>query len=244
MTSGAPSVLEVDATISRGGFACELAVAATAGRTLAVVGPNGAGKSTLIAAVAGLLPIERGVIRLGDRTLDDGGATLVPAERRGVGVVFQDFLLFPHLDVRDNVGFALRTRHGRARARADVEPWLERFGLTGLADRLPSQLSGGQQQRVALARALAAEPAALLLDEPMASLDVEVRDETRERMAATLRDFGGPTLLVTHDFADVEALASEVLVLEAGRVTQRGTPAALRAAPATPYAARLTRSDA
>jgi len=138
------------------------------------------------------------------------------------------------------VAFALRMRNGgKAAARAGAEPWLERFDLAAFADRRPGEVSRGQQQRIALARALASEPAVLLLDEPMASLDVEVRDEVREDLAARLRAFDGPTVLVTHDADDVAALADEVIVLERGAVTQTGAFSELRASPATPYVARL-----
>ena len=164
----------------------------------------------------------------------------MPPELRRVGVVFQDFLLFPHLTVRDNIAFASRVRGaGRAVARAEAQPWLERFELDHLADRHPAQLSGGQAQRVALARALASDPEVLVLDEPMGSLDVEIRDEVRADLARHLRDFGRPTVLVTHDAADVAAVADDVVVVQEGRVTQRGALATLAAHPATPYVARL-----
>ncbi|MES1169616.1 MAG: ATP-binding cassette domain-containing protein, partial [Leifsonia sp.] len=161
-------------------------------------------------------------------------------ESRRVGVVFQDFLLFPHLTVADNVAYGIRMRGARrARARVAALPWVERFDLGALAGRFPHELSGGQAQRVALARALAAEPEALLLDEPMAALDVEVRDEVRAELAGHLRDVAIPTVIVTHSAADVAALATDVVVLERGAVTQRGSWAQLRAAPATSYVARL-----
>jgi len=213
----------------------ELEVAA--GRPLALVGPNGAGKTTVLMALAGHLPLKRGSIRLGARDI-----TAAPAEARRVGVVFQDFLLFPHLTVADNVAYGIRMRGSRlAAARVAALPWLERFDLAGLTGRYPHELSGGQAQRVALARALAAEPEALLLDEPMASLDVEVRDEVRAELAGYLRDFDRPTVIVTHSAADVMALAADVVVLERGAVTQRGTWARLLQAPATPYVTRLVR---
>lgn len=208
-----------------------------AGRPLALVGPNGAGKTTVLNALAGHLEVERGTILLGGRDIVG-----LPPEARRVGVVFQDFLLFPHLTVADNVAYGIRMRGTRrAAARAAALPWLERFNLAELAARYPHELSGGQAQRVALARALAAEPEALLLDEPMAALDVEVRDEVRAELAGYLRDFAGPTVIVTHSAADVEALAADVVVVEHGAVTQRGAWAQLRAAPATPYVARLVR---
>lgn len=235
MTGG----LAVDARVERDGFALEAAFVARPGAPLALVGPNGAGKSTLVAAIAGLLPLTAGEIRIGDLTVS-AGRHLVAPELRRVGVVFQDLLLFPHLTVRDNIAFPIHVRGAiRRRARGAARPWLERFELDHLADRYPGELSGGQRQRVALARALASDPAVLVLDEPTASLDVEIRDEVRADLATHLRAFGRPTVLVTHDADDVRALADDVVVLQDGRVTQRGTPAVLRAHPATPYISRL-----
>lgn len=232
-------VLQVDVTVEVGEFSVTAAFDAHPGRPLALVGPNGAGKSTLVAAIAGLLPVQSGTIGIDGLVISNAAAVVAPHLRR-VGVVFQDFLLFPHLSVRDNVGFPVRVRGGgRAAGRAAAQPWLERFELDHLADRRPHQLSGGQRQRVALARALAADPEVLLLDEPMASLDVEVRDELRADLASHLRAYGRPTVLVTHDAEDVTALADDVVVLQQGRVTQRGTVHELRAHPGTPYVARL-----
>jgi molybdate transport system ATP-binding protein len=232
-------VLSVDATVERDEFTVSAAFDALPGRPLALVGPNGAGKSTLVAAIAGLLPLASGTIAI-DGLIVSNAAAVVPPDLRRVGVVFQDFLLFPHLTVRDNVAFALRVRgSGRAVARAEAQPWLERFELDHLADRHPAQLSGGQAQRVALARALASDPEVLVLDEPMSSLDVEIRDEVRADLARHLRDFGRPTVLVTHDADDVAAIADDVVVLQRGRVVQRGPLEELAARPATPYVARL-----
>lgn len=228
--------LHVDIRIAREAFEVAAAFDVPAGRVLAIVGPNGAGKSSILTGVAGLAEAD-GAIRLGGTDL---GA--LSAERRGVGVLFQDYLLFPHLTVRDNVAFAARVRDGTWKtARVTAEPWLTRFDLVELAERHPTALSGGQAQRVALARVLAADPAVLLLDEPMASLDVEIRDDVRADLARHLRAFGGPAIVVTHDRDDAAALADEVLVLERGVVVQRGTLAELAAAPATPWVARFTR---
>jgi molybdate transport system ATP-binding protein len=231
--------LAVDVPVERDGFTVSAAFEAMPGRPLALVGPNGAGKSTLVAAIAGLLPLASGTIEI-DGLVVSNAAAVVPPELRRVGVVFQDFLLFPHLSVRDNVAFALRVR-GTARtdARAAAQPWLERFELDHLAERRPAQLSGGQAQRVALARALASDPQVLVLDEPLASLDVEIRDDVRTDLARHLREFGRPTVFVTHDPDDVAALADDIVVLQDGRVTQRGTYDELTARPATPYVARL-----
>ncbi|TAL45572.1 MAG: ATP-binding cassette domain-containing protein [Salinibacterium sp.] len=221
----------------RGDFTLDLDLEVPAGSTLALVGPNGAGKSTALACIAGLLP-NGGTARVGERVLDE-----VPVEQRRVGYVFQDYLLFPHLTVLENVAFGPRALgRPRAEARAGASAWLDRLGLMELAERRPRQLSGGQSQRVALARALAAEPEVLLLDEPLAALDVEVRDEVRAELAAHLAEFAGAAIVVTHELADALALATRIVVLEAGQVTQRGSLVDLAARPATPYIARLTSS--
>lgn len=226
--------MRVDLTVARDAFDVVAGFELPAGRVLGVVGPNGAGKSSLLSAIAGLTETR------GSLALDDRDLAALPAERRGVGVVFQDFLLFPHLTVRDNVAFAQRVRLGGWRsARAAAEPWLDRLDLAALADRHPVALSGGQAQRVALARALASEPEVLLLDEPMASLDVEVRDEVRADLARHLREFGGPAIVVTHDREDAAALADELLVVERGQVVQRGTLAELAESPATRWVERF-----
>ena len=226
--------LHADVAVVRGEQRIAAAFDVAPGHPLAIIGPNGAGKSSVLAAIAGLVPLEAGRVAIGSRPVDG-----LPPERRRIGVVFQDYVLFPHLTVRDNVAFAARMRGRRAAARATAEPWLARYGLAGLADRLPSELSGGQAQRVALARALAADPEVLLLDEPMSALDVEVRAEMRSELATHVREFGGATVIVTHSPADAAALADSVLVLEQGRVTQRGTLDELRSNPATPYVERM-----
>ncbi len=215
------------------------------GEVLAVLGPNGAGKSTLLRALAGLLPLSEGRVELAgpsDRTVLDSPAdgVFVPVERRGVGVVFADHRLFPHLSVRDNVAYPARVAGlGRRQARAEADGWISRFGLGPLAGRRPGQLSGGQAQRVALARALARDPLLLLLDEPMAALDARTRIEVRAELRRHLDGYAGPTLLVTHDPVDALVLADRVLVLEGGRVVQEGTPAQVARRPATEYVARL-----
>ncbi|MGE0799118.1 MAG: ABC transporter ATP-binding protein [Lautropia sp.] len=185
-------------------------------------GPSGAGKSLTLRAIAGLLRPQRGRIRIADRTLFDSTAAIdLPAARRGVGYLFQDFALFPHLSVADNVAFGLRSWRRRRLTPAErqrVETLLAAFGLTELATSRPAALSGGQQQRVALARALACDPQALLLDEPFASLNAMLRRNLRAELATTRRAAGIPALMITHDIDDVLALAETVFIYDQGRV--------------------------
>ena len=200
-----------------------------AGRTLALLGPSGCGKTTLLRAIAGLEPLQSGRVVVGDRVLDDGTAG-IPAERRHVGMVFQDWALFPHMTVGRNVGFGLsrRDRQGDTVART-----LALVDLAGMQDRMPSSLSGGQQQRVAIARALATRPAALLLDEPFSNLDASLRDQVRGEVASLLRDLGITTVLVTHDQEEAFLLGDEVAVMLDGVILQQDTPGALYRAPAS-----------
>jgi molybdate transport system ATP-binding protein len=202
------------------------------GGTLALVGPSGAGKSSVLRAVAGLLRPDEGRIALGGETwLDTARGIDLAPERRSVGLVFQEYALFPHLSVRANVAFG-----GRAR----VDELLERFRISGLADARPRELSGGERQRVALARALARDPRVLLLDEPLSALDAHTRGTVRVELRELLRELGLPTLLVTHDFEDAAALADRVGVLVAGRVLQIAPPAELLAAPSDAFVASFT----
>jgi molybdate transport system ATP-binding protein len=227
--------------VRRGGFRLALDFSVAAGEVLGVLGPNGAGKTTLLRTLAGLGALSRGRIELAGAVLDDPGRQLfVPAERRPVGLVFQNYRLFPHLTVRDNVAFAARVGGaGRLVARRQATGWLERLGLVELAGRKPAQLSGGQAQRVALARTLAAEPGLLLLDEPLAALDARTRLEVRAELRRHLGSFGGPSLLVTHDPLEAMVLTDRLLVLEDGQVVQQGTPAEVARRPASQYVARL-----
>jgi len=238
---GTPDELAVDVDVRRGSFALEVAFTADPGRVLAVLGPNGAGKSTLLRALAGLTPVTDGSIRLGGQVLDDAGsgAFVEPAERP-VGYVFQDYRLFPHLSVLDNVAFAPRsTGLRRPQARAVARQWLARLGIADLATRRPAALSGGQAQRVALARALAGEPRLLLLDEPLSALDARTRLDVQDELRRHLADFTGPCLLVTHDPVEALVLADRLLVVEDGRAVQDGAPAEVARRPATDYVARL-----
>jgi molybdate transport system ATP-binding protein len=211
------------------------------GETVAVVGPNGAGKTTLMRALAGLQLMSAGRVELDGVVLDapDAGVYVLP-ERRPVGVVFQDYLLFPHLTVVDNVAFGLRSRGvRRARAAEQALAWLERVGLASYAGAKPSQLSGGQSQRVALARALVGDPALLLLDEPLSALDAGTRAETRRDLQHHLREHDGVRLMITHDPVDAAALADRLVVIEAGQVVQTGTLAELTEHPRSRYVADL-----
>ncbi|HEV7205590.1 MAG TPA: ATP-binding cassette domain-containing protein, partial [Jatrophihabitans sp.] len=219
----------------------DVSLVAEPGEVVAVLGPNGAGKSTLLRAIAGLLALDDGTVRLGDRVLDDRRAgVFVEPQDRAVGVVFQDHRLFPHLRVLDNVAFGPRSRGThRAQARANAATWLDRLGVGELARRRPRELSGGQAQRVALARALACDPGALLLDEPLAALDVQTRAEVQGELREHLGAFAGPTVIVTHDPIEALLLATRIVVLEEGRVVQEGTPTEITSRPLTPYVARL-----
>lgn len=206
------------------------------GEVVAVIGPNGAGKSTLLRALAGTIDHE------GEVVVDGESWTRPPrpVRDRGVGIVFQDQLLFPHLSALQNVAFGPRAR-GVSRAEADrrAASWLDRFGIADLSDRKPAGLSGGEAQRVAIARALATEPALLLLDEPFSALDVGVGTALRIELARHLSAYDGITLLVTHDAMDALTLADRVVVLDGGEIAQVGTPRDVAAQPRTEHVARL-----
>ncbi|MDX2380536.1 MAG: ATP-binding cassette domain-containing protein [Acidimicrobiia bacterium] len=220
------------------GFSIDVDLTVGAGTTVALLGPNGAGKTTLIETLTGALPIDSGRIALGGRTLDSPTDDIfVPLEDRKVGVVFQDYLLFDHLDVLDNVAFGIAGR--RRVAREAARSWIEVFDLEDFVDRRPRELSGGQAQRVALARTMATDPNLLLLDEPLAALDVESRSALRRTLQRHLVGFGGPRLLITHAPTDAFLLADRIDVLEHGRITQSGPPDEIRRRPATAYVAAL-----
>jgi molybdate transport system ATP-binding protein len=207
------------------------------GETLAVLGPNGAGKSTLLEVAAGLLRPDRGRVTLDDRELTAPG-TFVPTHDRRIAMLAQDPLLFPHLTVLENVAFGPRSRGaGRRDAHAAARHWLGEVGAADLADRRPGQVSGGQAQRVALARALAADPVLLLLDEPMAALDVAVLPALRQTLRRVLA--GRTVVLVTHDVLDALLLADRVVVLEGGRVVEAGPTSAVLERPRSAFAARI-----
>jgi molybdate transport system ATP-binding protein len=210
------------------------------GRCLALVGPSGAGKTTVLRAIAGLRRPDSGRLRLGSELwLDTDAGVEVAAEERRCGYLFQDYALFPHLSAWRNVAFGLRAldRHERRRRANEL---LERFGLGGLGDARPAELSGGERQRVALARALAPEPRALLLDEPLSALDARTRADAARSLGSALAQARVPSVLVTHDFADAAVFASEIAVIDRGRVVQRDSPGALSARPSSAFVADFT----
>lgn len=233
--------LAVDVSARRGAFEVRAAFEAAAGQTVALLGPNGSGKSTLVSCVAGLLPPTEGTIALDGMVLDDAsGGAHVPPEERPIGVVFQDLLLFPHLSATENVAFSLRARGvARSEAHARAASLLERLGVAARAQARPRDLSGGEAQRVALARALIAEPALLLLDEPLSALDVGARVRVRELVRDELARFRGVRIIVTHDPIEASTLADRLVLFEEGRVTQIGSPEEIRSAPRSRYAADL-----
>jgi molybdate transport system ATP-binding protein len=233
--------LSVDVVTRRGEFEVRAAFEAEAGQTVALLGPNGAGKSTLVASVAGLEPPAEGRIVLDATVLDDAASGLhVPPERRPIGVVFQDLLLFPHLSALENAAFPLRAQGlERAQARRLAADLLGRLGLRDRLRARPRDLSGGEAQRVALARALVTEPELLLLDEPLSALDVGARARVRDLIREELARFPGVRLLVTHDPVEASTLADRLVLLEEGRVTQVGTPEQIRSTPRSRYAADL-----
>jgi ABC-type Fe3+/spermidine/putrescine transport system ATPase subunit len=213
----------------------DVSLAIRQGELVTILGPSGCGKTTLLRMVAGLLDPDAGRIALGSRVIADPAArVVVPVEKRGIGLVFQDYALWPHLTVRQHLGFALELRRIKGRqAAARTEELLRLVRLDGLADRLPSQLSGGQQQRVALARALAADAQLLLLDEPLSNLDARLRQAMRDELQTLLRAAGSTAVAVTHDQADALAISDRVVVMSAGRVLQQDTPQEVFERPAT-----------
>ncbi len=234
-------ILDSDLRVRLGALDLEVALRAEAGEVVALLGPNGAGKSTVLRALAGLLPLDQGYVEIDGRRFDDPGARRsVPPEGRPVGMVFQDYLLFPHLSLLENVAFGPRAQGmDKAAARERAHGGLERVGLGELVQAKPRSISGGQAQRVALARALATEPRLLLLDEPFAALDAGTRLSVRRDLRTYLARFPGVTILVTHDMVDALALAQRVVVLEAGAVIQSGTFEQIATRPRSRYVADL-----
>lgn len=206
-----------------------------AGEIVCLCGPSGCGKSTLLRIAAGLETLQRGAVRLGGRVVAGQGFS-EPPERRGVGLVFQDYALFPHLTILDNVCFGLSKLASAERRRLALAA-LEQVGMAGHAAKYPHQLSGGQQQRAALARALAPNPSVLLLDEPFSGLDARLREQVRDETLQVLKRNGAATLLVTHDSEEAMFLADRIALMRGGKLAQTGAPLDLYARPASPYAA-------
>ncbi len=235
--------MSVDARVevTLGSFSLSADVHVDDGELLAILGPNGSGKTTLLRVLAGLLPLDGGHVCIDDTIVDDPATDrFVPPEHRSVGFVFQDYLLFGHLSALDNIAFGPRA-HGarRAAARSRARSLLVEVGLDAKATAKPRELSSGQAQRVALARAIATEPKLLLLDEPLAALDVQTRSETRRQLRTILSRFPGARILVTHDPVDALVLADRILVLEGGAVVQTGTPDEITSRPRSEYVAEL-----
>lgn len=235
--------LDASLSLQRNDFTIEFAMQTGQGESVAILGPNGSGKSSVLAVLAGLLAPDRGSVRLDDRILTAVGAgrpLLVPPERRRIGLMGQDPLLFPHLSALENVAFGLRAQgRDRATARRAAQDWLDRVGLSAFASRRPGQLSGGQRQRVALARALAAEPQLLLLDEPLGALDAATVPEIRQVLRTHLQDTGTTTVMVTHDVVDVAVLADRAIFLERGQVVDDGPTGTVLTAPRSTFGAAL-----
>ena len=212
-------------------FTLNVTASVAAGETLGLAGPSGAGKSTILRALAGLLAPRRGRITLGGTVLEDTQRGIrLPPERRRIGLVFQDYALFPHRTVRRNVAYG---------ASGSIDHELERVGIAHLAEAYPHELSGGERQRVALARALASDPAVLLLDEPLSALDPHTRASVRGEVRDLLRELRLPTIIVSHSWEDAVELADRVAIVVRGELRQTATPAELMARPADPFVARL-----
>ena len=233
--------LRAHIVVARGSLNLDVWLNASPGEVVALLGPNGAGKTTILRCLAGLLAIERGSIEVLGRVVDDPSTgTFVPSEQRSCGVVFQQYLLFPHMSVLENVAFGLRARGAdKAAAYDQARAWLGRVGSEGLERSRPDELSGGQAQRIALARALASEPKLLLLDEPLAALDAGTKVDVRRELRRHLTEFAGSAVLVTHDPVDAYTLADRVVIVEQGHVVQDGTFVEIAAHPRSAYVAEL-----
>jgi iron(III) transport system ATP-binding protein len=218
-----------------------VSVAVPPGKVVALLGPSGSGKTTLLRAVAGLETPHRGVITIGDKVFFDPARKIdLPAEERGLGLVFQSYALWPHRTVFGNVAYGLKLRKvSEAAIKMRVEKALAQIGLTHLAERYPHQLSGGQQQRVALARALVYEPPVILLDEPLSNLDAKLREEARAWLRQLIVSLNLSALMVTHDQIEAMAIADRITLLNGGVIEQEGTPTELYQEPATLFAAEF-----
>jgi molybdate transport system ATP-binding protein len=227
--------------VRRGTFELAVGLEVHSGEILALLGPNGSGKSTLLGALAGLVPIHSGTVAVAGRVLSSSDPYLsIAPEHRGVGLLGQEPLLFPHLSALDNVAFGRQSQGIRAAdARREARGWLAAVGLDGLEQRKPARLSGGQQQRVALARALAARPDVLLLDEPLAAVDAGAASQLRQLLRERLVQSGTATVLVTHDVLDALVVADRVAILQEGRIVESGPTQRVLGAPRTRFIAAL-----
>ena len=234
-------MLEADIQLRLSRLDLDTAFTVEAGEVVALLGPNGSGKSTTLRALVGLLPLAGGRIVLDGTVLDDPAQHVkIPPEKRPIGLMFQDYLLFPHLSTLENVAFGLRAKGTDKKAARDkASQTLARLGLEGLAEAKPGSMSGGQQQRVAMARALVTDPRLLLLDEPLAALDVSTKTDVRRLLREVLRQSNAANVLVTHDLLDAVALGDRMIVIQDGEVVQTGTPAEVTARPRSRYVADL-----
>ena len=236
------SALDARIVVERQGFRLDAAVQAAAGEVVAVMGPSGAGKSTLLGVLAGLVALDDGYVRLGERELDTAPRPRrrTTPSQRGIVLLGQEPRLFPHLSAHGNIAFGLRVQGAPKQvAAAEADEWLWRVGLDGMGRRRPAELSGGQQQRVALARALATSPAAIHLDEPLTSLDTETAGDVRALLHDQLAGTHTTAVVATHDAVDAVSLATRLIVLEDGRVTQSGPVRQVLASPATRFTAAV-----
>jgi len=235
--------LEAGIVVRRGTFTLDVELSVADGEIIALLGPNGAGKSTLLGAISGLIRPDSGHVRVAGRVVTERTASArvsVPPERRRIGLLSQDPLLFPHLTAVENVAFGQRAQ-GRPRsdARRDAHEWLDAVGLAEFADRKPTALSGGQQQRVAIARALAARPDVLLLDEPLAALDVQTATHIRRLLSERLAQSATTTILVTHDVLDAVVLADRCAILNDGQIIDDGPKSRVLGHPKNQFIAAL-----
>lgn len=234
-------MLDADFAVKLGDFEMSQSVHASRAEVVSVVGPNGAGKTTLLRVLAGLQPIDSGRVTLGSQVWDDPSVKeFRPADKRDCALVLADPLLFPHMSVRSNLTYGLRSR-GMSRYECDLraDTWLDRLGLQGLGDRRPGSLSTGQQQRVSLGRALATDPQLLLLDEPLSTQDPSVRSDLRSLLRDLLATHEGVCVVVTHDVVDAFTLGDRVAVIEQGQTTQQGSPHDLTTRPSTKFVAQM-----
>lgn len=237
---GSLALERVSAGYSERSVLTDFSLEVASGEVVALLGPSGSGKTTALRILLGFLAPARGSVRIGADVASRDGEVLVPPEGRGLGVVFQDLALWPHLTVAGNLGFGLAARHvPRQKREARIHAMLERVGLANHAGRYPGELSGGERQRVAIARALVLEPQAVLLDEPLTNLDVSLKRELLRFFRELLEERGATALYVTHDLREAAALADRIGVIEAGRIAQLGSLDVLRARPASAFVGAL-----